>query len=59
MIHAKAVSAASRTIPGGTEYLFTAVDEPRDDTPVADPAKMQVYVTALEGEAPVFTQVVR
>ena len=59
MIHAKAVSAASRTIPGGTEYLFTAVDEPRDDAPVADPGKMQVYVTALEGEAPVFTQVVR
>ena len=59
MIHAKAVSAASRTIPGGTEYLFTAVDEPRDDAPVADPGEMQVYVTALEGEAPVFTQVVR
>ena len=59
MIHAKAVSAASRTIPGGTEYLFTAVDEPRDEAPVADSGKMQVYVTALEGEAPVFTQVVR
>lgn len=60
MIHAKAKTVASRTIPGGTEYLFTAVDLPRDGSPNMPPAgEMQVYVTALEGAAPVFTQVVR
>jgi flavodoxin len=68
MIHAKATTVASRTIPGGTEYLFTAVDLPREDAPkVADddkskmppPGEMKVYVTVMEGEAPVFTRVVR
>ena len=60
MIHAKAKSVALRTIPGGTEYLFTATDLPRGDNPNMPPAgEMKVYVTAIEGEAPVFTQVVR
>ena len=60
MIHAKASTVASRTIPGGTEYLFTAVDLPREGGPQAPPpGEMKVYVTALEGEAPEFTQVVR
>ena len=60
MIHAKAKTVASRTIPGGTEYLFTAADLPREGNPNMPPAgEMQVYVTALEGAAPVFTQVVR
>ena len=60
MIHAKAKTVASRDIPKGKEYLFTAVDEPRQGAPDAPPAgEMKVYVTALEGEAPVFTQVVR
>ena len=60
MIHAKAKSVALRTIPGGTEYLFTATDLPREDNPNMPPAgEMKVYVTAIEGEAPVFTQVVR
>jgi flavodoxin len=60
MIHAKASAVASRTIPGGTEYLFTAVDLPREGGPQAPPpGEMKVYVTALEGEAPEFTQVVR
>ncbi len=59
MINAKATMVASRTIPGGTEYLFTAVDKPRPDGPQMPAGEMKVYVTALEGEAPVFTQVVR
>ncbi len=60
MIHAKASAVASRTIPGGVEYLFSAVDLPREDNQPAPPAaEMKVYVTVLEGETPVFTQVVR
>lgn len=60
MIHAQAKTVASRTIPGGTEYLFTAVDLPREGAPQAPPAgEMKVYVTVLEGAAPEFTQVVR
>ena len=45
-----AVSAAARPVPGGTEYLFTA--QSQDLT-------MQIYVLAEEGQAPVFTQVIR
>ncbi len=60
MIHAQAKTVASRTIPGGTEYLFTAVDLPREGAPQDAPAgEMKVYVTVLEGAAPEFTQVVR
>ena len=60
MLHAQAKTVASRALPNGTEYLFTAVDLPRegrDDMPLA--GELQVYVTVVEGEAPVFTQVVR
>lgn len=60
MIHAKAKTVAVRTIPDGTEYLFTAVDLPREDTPKMPPAgEMQVYVTVANGAAPVFTKVIR
>lgn len=60
MIHAKAEKASSRAIPDGTEYLFIAVDLPREDNSNMPPAgEMKVYVTAVNGEAPVFTQVVR
>ena len=60
MMHAQAKTVASRTLPNGMEYLFTAVDLPREDRPNMPPAgEMQVYVTVVEGEAPVFTQVVR
>lgn len=60
MIHAQAKTVASRTIPGGTEYLFTAEDTPRPDAPQGPPAgEMKVYVLVADGEAPVFTQVVR
>ena len=60
MIHAQAKTVTSRTIPGGTEYLFTAEDTPRPDAPQGPPAgEMKVYVLVADGEAPVFTQVVR
>lgn len=60
MIHAQAKTVASRVIPNGTEYLFTAVDLPREDNPNMPPAgEMQVYVTVVEGENPVFTRVIR
>ena len=60
MLNAKAVTVASRTIPEGTEYLFTAKDQPREDNPKMPPAgEMKVYVTVEKGKAPVFTKVVR
>ena len=60
MLHARAVTVASRTLSEGTEYLFTAEDMPREDRPDMPPAgKMQVYVTVIPGQAPVFTRVVR
>ena len=56
----KATAVASRSIPEGTEYLFTAMPQPRGDNPKMPPAKeMKVYVTVEEGQAPVFTQVIR
>lgn len=60
MLNAKAMSVASRTIPEGTEYLFTAKDLPREDSPKMPPASdIQVYVTVENGQTPVFTRVVR
>ena len=60
MIHAKAMTVASRTIPEGVEYLFTAIDLPREDNPKMPPAgEMQIYVTVAEGANPVFTKVIR
>ena len=60
MIHATPESVGSRPIPGGTEYLFVANDMPREDNPDMPPAgQMKVYVTVMDGEIPVFTQVVR
>ena len=60
MIHAKATAVAIRNLPEGTEYLFTAVDLPREENPKMPPAgEMQVYVTVVNGEMPVFTKVVR
>lgn len=67
MMHAQATAVASRVLPEGTEYQFAAIDLPREDAPkVADdkpqmpPARpMTVYVLVAEGEAPVFTRVVR
>lgn len=60
MLHAQAKSVSVRTIPNGTEYLFTAVDMPREDNPDMPPAgELQVYVTVANGQAPIFTRVVR
>lgn len=60
MMHAQAESVGSRVIPGGMEYLFEAKDLPREDMPDMPPmGPMKVYVTVIEGEAPVFTRVVR
>jgi flavodoxin len=59
MLHAQAKAVASRTIPGGTEYLFTAEDLPREDNPGMPTGELKVYVTVTDGEKPVFTRVVR
>jgi len=60
MLHAKAKTVATRDLPDGTEYLFTAVDLPREDKPDMPPAgELQVYVTVANGAAPVFTKVIR
>ena len=60
MMHAKATTVASRALPDGTEYLFTAVDLPREDVPNMPPAgEMQVYVSVIGDETPVFTRVIR
>lgn len=58
MIHAKATEVASRTVPEGREYLFTARDLPRDGSETLG-RELKVYVLAADGQAPVFTQVVR
>ena len=60
MIHAQAKTVGTRAIPGGTEYQFTAVDLPREDgQQMPTPGEMTIFVTVVEGEAPVFTRVVR
>ena len=59
MLHAQAKAVASRSIPGGTEYLFTAEDLPREDNPGMPTGELKVYVTVADGENPVFTRVVR
>lgn len=59
MIHAKAKTVASREIPDGTEYLFTAVNLPREDKPDMPTDEIQVYVTVEKDKAPVFTKVIR
>lgn len=59
MIQATATTVANRPIPGGTEYIFTALSLPRPGTPQSKPQEMKIYVTALDGQAPVFTRVSR
>ena len=59
MIHAKAKTVASRELPDGTEYLFTAVNLPREDKPDMRTDEIQVYVTVEKDKAPVFTKVIR
>ena len=59
MLNAKAKTVASRTILDGTEYLFTAMDQPRGDKADMPPAIVKVYVTVENGKTPEFTKVVR
>lgn len=60
MLHAEAKTVASRNIPNGVEYLFTAIDLPREDNNPDMPVReIKVYVTVENGAAPVFTNVVR
>ena len=59
MLNAKAKAVAVRTVADGTEYLFTAVSMPREDRPDQAPAEIQVFVIVADGQAPVFTRVVR
>ena len=60
MMHAQAKTVAAREVPDGTEYLFTAVDLPREEGSKMPPAgEMKVYVLVKNGEEPVFTRVVR
>ena len=60
MLHAQAKNVATRSIPDGKEYLFDAIDLPREDNAKMPPAgALKVYVTVKEGAAPVFTNVVR
>lgn len=60
MLHAKAKTVATRTLPDGMEYLFTAEDLPRENKPNMPPAgELKVYVTVVNGQAPVFTKVIR
>lgn len=59
MLHAEAKTVASRNLPNGVEYLFTAVDLPREDNPDMPVREIKVYVTVENGSAPVFTNVVR
>jgi flavodoxin len=61
MLHCKAVTTASREVPDGTEYLFVAEDLPREGAPADMPPSgpIKVYVLVEEGQAPVFTQVLR
>ena len=59
MIQAKPAAVASRTVPGGTEYLFTALSQPIPGSAASSLPQMKVYVLAENGKAPVFTRVVR
>jgi flavodoxin len=63
MKNAKALTVASRAIPDGTEYLFTATekrDRPVDpNVAMRPPKEMHIYVIVVNGKAPEFTKVVR
>lgn len=60
MLNAKATTVASRATSDGTEYMFTAMDKPREAKADMPPAsEIKVYVLVEKGKAPVFTRVVR
>lgn len=51
----EAVSTASRALPDGTEYEFTAIGASTEGIPQT----MKIYVNVVGNEVPVFTRVVR
>ena len=60
MLNATATTVASHTVPDGIEYLFTAMDKPREDKPgMPHASEIKVYVLVEKDKAPVFTKVVR
>lgn len=59
MLHAKAVTVASRVGYDGTEYLFVAEDMPREGAPEMPNHEVQVHVLVTDSQAPVFTKVIR
>lgn len=59
MLNAKAKEVCSRTVPGGIEYLFVAESLPGEAPSPFPVHDIKVYVLAEEGQAPVFTQVIR
>lgn len=64
MIKAKAVEVATRSIPYGIEYLYTAVDmlsvsDLRPEKNSFSGITIKIYVTVANGKLPVFTRVVR
>ena len=58
MLRVQPREAASRNVPEGVEYLFVAKSLPIPGMSDSG-AMMKIYVLAEEGQAPVFTQVVR
>ena len=59
MLNAKAEKVTSRSVSGGTEYIFEARDIPRNPGQEAMAGTVKVYVLDMDGQDPVFTQVVR
>ena len=60
MIHARAVRVSSHPIEGGIEYNFLAENIKDDGQPEFPGAnRIGVWVIALDGQAPIFTRVVR
>lgn len=59
MLNAQAQTVASRQLPNGMEYLFTALDFPRDPNSQEQPNEIKVYVTVENGVSPEFTKVIR
>ncbi len=60
MIHARAVRVSSHSVEGGIEYNFLAENIKEDGQPEYPGAnRIGVWVIALDGQAPVFTRVVR
>ena len=60
MLNAKAATVSSRAVENGIEYRFTATPVPSEDRPDFPPmGDVTVFVLAENGQAPVFTQVLR